>query len=250
MKLKLLLIYVLISFFTSTILKSENQNLILNEDIKNEESNPKEKDLNRNKIHLVIEGDSLSSIARSYLTNIQSIIEANNLSDENYIYIGQKLTIPESIFTELNIKKEDPNKYHEVKNGETLTDISLLYGIKIDELVKINKIQNIDSINIGTKILLDKKIIDNQLAIDNEIDKNVLREYGPLTIKSEIIELKNNREIINALNNKGEDIILALDCTKKEIDVRAKGRKWKGWLPAKKEFEKNLLNDFCKEIND
>ena len=251
MKLNFLLVYFLIAFTFPTMLKSEDENSLLNESINSEESISKEEDLNKNKIHLVIEGDTLSSIAREYLTNIETLIESNNLSEKNFIYIGQKLIIPANVLMDLNNQEIDPSKFHIVKSGETLTYISLLYEIGIDDLIKMNNIENIDSINIGTKILLDKTLVENEsLIIENKTNQNLLNEYGPLKIISSSMELKNNRETLNAINSNGENIIISLNCYKNEIDVRAKGRKWKGWLPAKRDFEKNLLNDFCPKVND
>ncbi len=251
MRLRLLFIYLLISFSTTPILKSEDENSTFIESINIEESIPIEKDLNKNKIHLVEVGDTLSSISKKYSTNVDSIKEANNLSDENFIYIGQKLIIPEKTLLELDNANIDLTNFHEVKSGETLTYISLLYGIDIDKLIKINNIDNKNSIKIGTKILLEERNDEDEKSfIENKADQNSLTEYGPLTVVSERIEFKNNRYVLNAINNNGKNIILSLNCDKQEIDVRAKGRKWKGWLPAKQAFEKNILNDFCEEIND
>jgi len=251
MRLKLLLIYVLIAFSSSSIIKSEDINPILNESLNPEDTNSIESELNKTKIHLVKEGDTLSSIAKKYFTNIKSIIETNNLSDENFIYIGQKLNIPENILIDLNEEEINPTRFHEVKSGDTLTGISLLYGIDIDKLIKLNDIEDIESINIGTKILLDEINIENEeLILGNETDQKSSKEYGPIKIISPEIELKNNRKILNAINKNGKNIIISLNCDKGELDVRATGRKWKGWLPVKQEFERNLLNDFCKESND
>ena len=86
------------------------------------------------------------------------------------------------------------------------------------------------------------------MNIENE--QNSAKEYGPIQIISTELEFKHNRQLLNATNQNGVNIILSLNCDKKEIDVRAKGRQWKGWLPAEKEFEKKLLNDFCEEMND
>ena len=249
MRLRLVLIYVLIAFSTTSIIKSEDENSSFNESANSEDNTIIKKDLNKNKTHLVVVGDTLSSIARIYSTTLESLIKANNLSDQNFIYIGQKLVIPEKNFIDLNYTDIDPTKFHEVKSGETLTDISILYGIEIDELIKINKIENENSINIGTRILLEKINTENEISIqENKSDKNFLNQYGPLQIISKRIEIKNNREILNAVNKDGENIIISLNCKTEEIDVRAKGRQWKGWLPAKQQFEKNILNDFCQKI--
>ena len=42
-----------------------------------------------------------------------------------------------------------------------------------------------------------------------------------------------------------QKLILSINCNTNELDVRIPGRKWMGSKPAKEEFEKNLINDFC-----
>jgi len=251
MKLKLFSIYILIAFLTSPIVKSEGEDSNLIEDINNTKTISINEELNNKKIHIVKEGDTLSSISKIYSTNIKSLIEENNLSNENYIYIGQKLTIPEKININLNTDGIDSSNYHEVQAGETLTDIALLYGIKLEKLIAINNLKDADSINIGSRLLLNQINIDSEkIVLKNEPEQNSDQVYGPLKIISTQLKFKNNRQLLNATNDNGNNLIISLNCYKDEIDVRIKGRKWKGWLPAKEEFEKNLLNDFCPERND
>ena len=59
------------------------------------------------------------------------------------------------------------------------------------------------------------------------------------------LEKVNGRKILNALNQNNKKVIISIKCKTKVIDVRIPGRKWRGWLPAKEEFEENLINDFC-----
>tara|TARA_Y100001968_G_C19449836_1_gene767778 strand:- start:1242 stop:1937 length:696 start_codon:yes stop_codon:yes gene_type:complete len=229
------------------MIKSDNHDI--DRDLNIQENITLKEELNKIKTHLVKEGDTLSSIARLYSISLNSIIDTNNLKDKNYIYIGQNLLIPDSIIIKKNFNEKDQNNFHQVKRGETLTDIAFKYGIKLDTLIKINKIEDPNSVNVGEKLLINELTIGSEnLVIENNTIQKPFKTYGPLKIKSNKIDLKNNRKILDAVNTNGEDIIISLNCDKKEIDVRAKGRKWKGWLPAKKEFEKKLLEDFCSEI--
>ena len=50
---------------------------------------------------------------------------------------------------------------------------------------------------------------------------------------------------MNALNQNNKKVIISIKCATKDLDVRIPGRKWRGWIQAKEEFEKNLINDFC-----
>ena len=202
--------------------------------------------------HIVQQGETLSSIAKKYSLDIKTLIDINNLNDKNYIFVGQNLSIS-------NIDKKNSNnnsisikEFHEVAFGETLTDIATKYGISIKNLLKLNNFENPNSIEIGTKVRLRARK-NNRLKLSHK--KNSDKEkvfsninfttYGPLRISSNKVEVKNGRQTIMGLNGNGVKIILSLNCEKKEIDVRTVGRKWKGWIPAKENFEKKILKDFC-----
>ena len=61
----------------------------------------------------------------------------------------------------------------------------------------------------------------------------------------------NNKNISNnkiVLNKDNKKVIVSIKCETKNLDVRIPGRKWRGGEPPKEEFEKNLINDFCKKF--
>ena len=172
------------------------------------------------------------------------IIKLNNLKDENYIFIGQNLKIYDT--KKISKKNEFKNNYHIVQKGETLTEISIKYSLDLKDLVEINKLKDQDSIEVGSKIILNKNnlIIKGQSSLVKNEGFN--KSYGPIKIKQKNLEQINNRKILNAVNQNNKNLILSVRCETKDLDVRIPGRKWRGWLPAKEEFEKNLINDFCK----
>ena len=239
MRLKLLLFSLVITFFSSSLLSEEN----------NSQNTLDNKNFNKVIIHVVKKGDTLSSLSKKYSIEKESIIKANKLSDENYIYVGQNLKIVKNLFLE---DKNDKIYYHEVKKGENLTEIANKYDLTVSELIEINKIGNQDLLTAGTKLKLKEKIstrketptVDpkDQIDIDKIIVKN---SYGPLLIESEKINIKRRKNFLKASHKNGKRLILQLNCDKKEINVRGVGRKWKGWMPAKEQFEIKLLNDFC-----
>ena len=44
--------------------------------------------------YIVKEGDTLSNIAREYLTDSEVILKLNRITDPNHIWVGQKLKVP------------------------------------------------------------------------------------------------------------------------------------------------------------
>jgi len=203
------------------------------------------------KIHIVKTGDTISNISKTYSINKDLIIKLNKLKNENYIFVGQNLIISQS--TENNSKQLGLlNNYHIVQIGENLTDISIKYNLNLGYLIEINNLKNPDSIKIGQKIFLsqnDPSNSENYQIIKNkkknelfELDKQI---YGPIIIQSQFYDKIKGRKVFNVLNQENKKLILSINCDSNELDVRIPGRKWMGGQPAKEEFEKNLINDFC-----
>ena len=115
-------------------------------------------------------------------------------------------------------------------------------------LIEINNLNDQDSIEVGSKLILSEQNTINQkistVAKNEGINKlisEVNKTYGPLTVEQNKLKELNDRKILNALNQKKKKIIIALRCETKDLDVRIPGRKWRGWMKAKEEFEINLL---------
>ena len=253
MKLLFLAIVILINFFNNLLIKSEEKIESVNNNIENIKTKEliNEDKAKIRKIHIVKRGDTLLSISKLYSINKDVIINLNNLKDQNYIYIGQNLIISEP--TETSTKQSDlVNNYHIVQTGENLTDISNKYKLNLGFLIEINNLKNPDSIEVGQKLFLSKnyQISSESYPITNNKKSNELLEldkqiYGPLTIENKSFKKFKGKTILNVLNQENKKLILSINCDKNELDIRVPGRKWKGGEPAKKEFEKNLINDFC-----
>ena len=249
---KLILLCLLFAIsFRSTNGEQEDSSIDLN--MKNNIDKPSfDKDANKVIIHIVKRGDNLTNISRKYSIKKEFIIKANKLDDENYIFIGQNLVISNKFITDIYDFDTYKNDYHEIKEGETLTEISNKYKLQINKLIEINNLKNPDLVEVGTKLKLNKDIsikkesITNskqaQMNLNNTFKNN---KYGPLIIKSEKIKLRKGKKLLEATHENGRKIFLSLKCETREINVRGIGKKWKGWLPANTEFEKKLLNDFC-----
>ena len=256
MKLFFLVIAILINFFNHSLIMSEEKIDAENNKIKNiakKESITEDKNVIR-KIHIVKNGDTISSISKLYSVNKDLIIKLNELKDENYIYVGQNLIISKSEESFLK-QSELINDYHIIQEGGNLTEISNKYELSLGYLTEINNLKNPDSIKVGQKLLLNKNnsnSSENDQLFKNkktneivELDKKI---YGPIIIQSKSFKKIKGRKVLNVLNQKNKKLILAINCATNEIDVRIPGRKWKGGQPAKEEFEKNIIDEFCENF--
>ena len=253
MRLVFLVLTILINFFNHSFIKSEEKIDSANTKIENiaKKESINEDKTGIRKIHIVKTGDTISSISKFYSINKDLIIKLNKLKDENYIYVGQNLIVTQS--SEDSKQELDlPNNYHIVEIGENLTDISNKYKLNLGYLIEINNLKNPDSITVGEKILLSKNNpigSENYQIIKNKKNNELLelnkQVYGPIVIQSKSYANIKGRKVLNVLNQENKKLILSINCDKKELDVRIPGRKWRGGEPAKEEFEKNLINDFC-----
>ena len=253
MKFAFLVIAIFINFFNHSLIKSEEK--IFSEKnridyIARKESINEEK-TEIKKIHIVKSGDTISSISKLYSINKNLIIKLNNLKDENYIFVGQNLIISEST-ENLTNQSNLINNYHIVQTGENLTEISNQYNLKVIDLIEINNLNNPDSIKVGQKLVIRKNNISNSENLETtenkknndlfELEKKI---YGPLIIQSTSSENIQGRKVLNVLNQENKRMIISINCDKNELDIRIPGKKWMGSKPPKKEFENNLINDFC-----
>ena len=253
MKLKFILFAFIINFFNPNFIKAEE---IIDSSNNQIENTTKVKSTNNEiseikKIHIVQVGDTITSISNHYSIKKDFIIKLNNLKDENYIYVGQNLKIYDSI-QESKPDKDINNKYHLVNKGESLTEISTKYDLNFKELIEINNLKNPDSLEVGSKLYLSEKNINNQEVNTSLKEENInqyiskeSKKYGPLTTQQTELEEGSGRKFLNALNQNNKKVIISVKCSTRNLDVRIPGRKWRGWIPAKEEFEKNLINDFC-----
>ena len=253
MKLTFILFAFIINFFNPNFIKAEE---IIDSSNNQIENTTKVKSTNNEiseikKIHIVQVGDTITSISNLYSIKKDFIIKLNNLKDENYIYVGQNLKIYDSN-QEGKPNKDINNKYHLVKKGESLIEISTKYALNFKELIEINNLKNPDSLAVGSKLFLSEKNINNLEVNTSLKEENInqfmskeSKKYGPLTIQQTELKEVSSRKILNALNQNNKKVIISIKCATKDLDVRIPGRKWRGWIPAKEDFEKNLINDFC-----
>ena len=253
MRLKLILLAFIINSFYPNFIKAEkiidSSNNKIEKTSKLESANPKISNLK--KIHSVQVGDTITSISNFYSIKKDFIIKLNNLKDENYIYVGQNLKISDS-GQESKKNDEISNNYHIVQKGETVIEISSKYGLNFKDLIEINNLNNPDSLEVGSKLFLRKRTMDNKKVNTeikeekiNQLISKVYKTYGPLITQQNELEKVNGRKILRVLNQNNKKVIISIKCNTKDLDVRMPGRKWKGWVPAKEEFEKNIINDFC-----
>ena len=125
-------------------------------------------------IHIVRSGQNLGFIARQYRTSVSKLKSWNNMRNTR-IYPGQKLVVYSGENNDRkkpslkNNSKDKPNKkeklvakpyglyrYHTIKSGDTLWDLSRKYDSSVKQIKQWNGITNSYRLKLGEKLIVAK----------------------------------------------------------------------------------------------
>ena len=98
----------------------------------------------------VKKGDTFYRISKDFNMNLWQILKYNDLNENDILKIDDIIYLQPK-------KNKAKEKYHTVKKGETMRDISQLYGVKLKKLYKKNRMFMGTQPNIGDKIHLKSK---------------------------------------------------------------------------------------------
>ena len=100
-------------------------------------------------IHVVQQGETLSSIALRYGTTVQAIMLANGISNANLVYVGQRLQIPGG---SSGATGGTASGVYVVQAGDSLGAIAARYGTTVASLMALNGIANPGMIFPGQRL--------------------------------------------------------------------------------------------------
>ncbi len=113
--------------------------------------------------HIVTRGEKLAQIARSYGVSLEQIVEANELTNPNHIWVGQPLVIPgaaaatggtAAYANTSSAGGSSAGASYTVRAGDTLSEIAKQFGVTQEELLRLNGLDNPRFIWVGQELLL------------------------------------------------------------------------------------------------
>ncbi|MFM6963858.1 MAG: LysM peptidoglycan-binding domain-containing protein [Micrococcales bacterium] len=116
--------------------------------------------------HAVIEGETLTSIARHHKVSLTALLKANKLSRTSLIFVGQILDIPEVKSAPATTSENFGNTigqptsvclfhgFHKIQQGETISRLAAKYGLTQQSLLTANRLTWNSTVFIGQKLVI------------------------------------------------------------------------------------------------
>jgi membrane-bound lytic murein transglycosylase D len=106
------------------------------------------------KIHTIVKGDTLWSIAKRYGVDPTVLASTNSLK-KNAIQIGQKLKIPTQIATTHSSSNSSSKRItYVVKSGDTLSEIANQFKVTIKQIMSWNQLRSSTAIKTGQRLII------------------------------------------------------------------------------------------------
>lgn len=149
--------------------------------------------------YIVKAGDTLYSIATLFNTTVAALQQANNITNPNTLYVGQRLTIPSRVAQ--NVVTPEPTARgptpagtatqpplvggdtYIVKAGDTLASIAAQYGISVAELQRVNNIANPDVLTIGQRLRIPGPSTPTPLPEGVTLEPETVRQGQTLVLR-------------------------------------------------------------------
>ncbi|MDY5122345.1 MAG: LysM peptidoglycan-binding domain-containing protein [Treponema sp.] len=143
----------------------------------------------------VEKGDTLYSISKKYQLTVAELRTANNMSENDVLKIGQKLTIPEAdigtaaaLSTNTAAKNKTASSSavktstYTVEKGDTLYGIARKNGISLADLLNINGFDSNTVLKIGQKIKIYQKNEEIKKVSEKKTDSPVKSNTSTVTV--------------------------------------------------------------------
>jgi lysozyme len=121
--------------------------------------------------HIIREGETLSSIARTYGTTSMELVRRNAIQDANLIRVGQQLRVPDGVSPSQTTatappvstppsaspstpQEEETYHYYDVMDGDTLVSVAATFYSTPEEIARLNNIGPGAVLQVGQQLVV------------------------------------------------------------------------------------------------
>jgi membrane-bound lytic murein transglycosylase D len=178
--------------------------------------------------------DSHVTLAYKSAIPLKNFLEYNDMSENEVVHIGQVYYLEEK-------DNKGPLEFHTATENESLWDISMLYGVKLADLLKFNRLEEILKLQKGRIVYMQNKRPKNFEAEHIELVERTIPELelknDPILKTSTSFEWPNTDAELEVKEVAEKQLIVAeiseKPAARKEVEVRA---------VTKESYSSNLKN--------
>lgn len=125
--------------------------------------------------HAVEKGETYYSISRKYGISVEQLCAVNNLTVNDVLKVGQKLSIPEKNVEKKILPSSSPVKNtlsaerkfdtYTVQKGDTFYRIAKVNGISVEELKGLNNLDSDTVLKAGQRLKIPVTIVDTSASL-------------------------------------------------------------------------------------
>ena len=125
--------------------------------------------------HTVEKGETYYSISRKYGISVDQLCAVNNLTVNDVLKVGQKLSIPEKNTEKNSLPSVSPSKNpsnaerkfdtYTVQKGDTFYRIAKVNGISVEELKALNNLDSDIVLKAGQRLKIPVTIVDTSASL-------------------------------------------------------------------------------------
>ena len=185
--------------------------------------------------HTVGQGQTLSQIARAYNLPMTSLVNFNQLDNPDQVTVGMRLYLKAPVAT--------------VQTAKPQTAVKPSTAVKPTTSVAVNTATA--PVKTATKPVAQEPATKQPAAkaskpVDAVIAKQAeWRTYGPLQVDWANWRPMGGSQVVPSLNDKGQALYLAVNCSAGKINATGADGSWKAWAAPSSSFEKDLVKDRC-----
>ena len=178
--------------------------------------------------HTVGQGQTLSQIARAYKLPMTSLVSFNQLENPDQVTVGMRLYLKAPQTTVQTTKPETATKPKTAVKPQQAAQPST-----------------------AVKPAVQKPVSNQPKAKASQPVEAVIakqadwRTYGPLQVDWANWRPMGGSQVVPSLNDKGQALYLAVNCSAGKINATGADGSWKAWAAPANRFEKDLVKDRC-----
>ena len=176
--------------------------------------------------HIVGQGQTLSQIARAYNLPMTSLVSFNQLDNPDQVMVGMRLYLKAPQTTVQTTKPQTAKPQTAVRPQSVQPSTAAKPAVQ-------------KPVSIQPKAKASQPV---EAVIAKQAD---WRTYGPLQVDWANWRPMGGSQVVPSLNDKGQALYLAVNCSAGKINATGADGSWKAWAAPANRFEKDLVKDRC-----